>query len=644
MSTNNWTGGTPDEIDAAYRQLLACSGKRHLCHNIDVAMDQVMKLVDRNIICLAEVVLTYIEERGPDHKEGDCCRMYLHFLFAYFNIPELIDRLSSGLAIMAVWFNSVEVFDKFLSALKSRPFLCDDTARRRIIATARAAQRPVFLEKMSAAASPFDFPPQQQAESNDDDDATLKAAALDATMERVQQLVRDHKVAEASELFRRVPTSLQRTALNNTLPPQAADVLYVLCGVSNVIDPLRLVRSIRCMEYVTRCGIDDVFCQCSCGLTLFEPFLRGTFLSGQPQLAFKHPAWQSSPDEPACPLPTCVVPVDDFERRYMRMFVPLDQRPAAGTPLTVTRREFLLNLEAFSGVPDLCELLAKHSMVVAGGAVVACLSAPLAAEATLSERREYFAREYANSDLDIFPVSGALDGKDRDDFLTEEEKKMKYSARNRLYAERCPNSVRMKSLVEAVTACDKERGALVLATSAVITIVRPYPHRRVQMHGNVWTDTAQVILNSDVDCCGVAFDGTDVWFTHRALFSWTRRINIPNAEALWGIRGSPTYEKRLHKYATRNGFAVLDIGVPVDRVASFVDSRVPSDAKDAKEEMLGSSGCLWLRLVERHPAILRRERAVADGADYPWHPDVTFESIARHVLRAGYVPSDNYGT
>eukprot|EP00760_Papus_ankaliazontas_P023909 PhM_4_TR2102/c3_g6_i1/m.6433 len=242
------------------------------------------------------------------------------FLFVYFDIPELVNT-DASMAVLAVSFNAVKVFDKFISALKSRPYICDDSTKHRILATARAVHRPVFLEKMTVTASPFDLPPQQQADSNDDEDgATLKAVALDATMERVQQLVRDHKVAEASELFRRIPTSLQRVALDKTLPPQAADVLYTLCGVSDVIDPLRLVRSIRCMEYAANCEFQDLVYDCASEQALFEPFLRGTILSDQPQLAFKHPAWPSS-DETSCPLPTCVVPVDDFERRYMRMFV-----------------------------------------------------------------------------------------------------------------------------------------------------------------------------------------------------------------------------------------------------------------------------------------------------------------------------------
>eukprot|EP00760_Papus_ankaliazontas_P020172 PhM_4_TR18218/c0_g1_i1/m.16662 len=383
-------------------------------------------------------------------------------------MPELLNVERNGR--MAICFNCVDVFDAFIRGA-NRSYLLEAG----IPAAARACNRTAFLAKMCIP-SPFDFP-----ETEHDTSVTLKTAILTTVVQHVQQLVRDDNFAEASELFRRVPLSLQRVALDRVLPPQAADVLYVLCGISNVVDPLRLVRSIRCMEYAATTRIHDLAFINSSRRELIEPFLTGVY-TDRPQLVFKHPGWQEPKSGTVVPLPTCIVPVDDFECRYLRMFVPLEQRPAAGTPLTVTRREFLLNLEAFTGVPDLCGLLLKHTMAVAGGAVVACLSAPLAADATLSERCDYFARECADIDVDVFPIASP----DTSSGLTAEDEKIIFATRRRLLPAQCANAARVKSLVEAMTACDKDRGALVLATSAVITIVRPYPHRRVRLHNSVW--------------------------------------------------------------------------------------------------------------------------------------------------------------
>ena len=60
----------------------------------------------------------------------------------------------------------------------------------------------------------------------------------------------------------------------------------------------------------------------------------------------------------------------------------------------------------------------------------------------------------------------------------------------------------------------------------------------------------EILHGFDVDCCGVGYDGKDIWITQRALYAICNGINTVNFNRL-----SPSYEYRLAKYGTR-GFAV----------------------------------------------------------------------------------------
>jgi hypothetical protein len=74
--------------------------------------------------------------------------------------------------------------------------------------------------------------------------------------------------------------------------------------------------------------------------------------------------------------------------------------------------------------------------------------------------------------------------------------------------------------------------------------------RPVQIILRLYKTLSEVIHGFDVDCCCVAYDGTNVWMTKRAEYSIRNLVNVVDFE-----RMSPSYEFRLAKYM-RRGFSV----------------------------------------------------------------------------------------
>lgn len=66
-------------------------------------------------------------------------------------------------------------------------------------------------------------------------------------------------------------------------------------------------------------------------------------------------------------------------------------------------------------------------------------------------------------------------------------------------------------------------------------------------------DTMQSIIHGfDISACSVAFDGREVFMTHRALFAYQHRMVVIDPE----LDRSKTYERRLEKYFSR-GFSIV---------------------------------------------------------------------------------------
>ena len=195
-------------------------------------------------------------------------------------------------------------------------------------------------------------------------------------------------------------------------------------------------------------------------------------------------------------------------------------------------------------------------------------------------------------------------------------------------------------------------GYMTLLTSRTMTIVFADPELpRLQVALGFWEEPADVLQTADVDCCCVGFDGSEVVMTARGAMAWARRVNTVHA-TLNTVRGSPTYEMRLWKYATRHGFGVFD---PVN-VAShpWVVGERAAAAKaagglaglagqkgaraTARRHATSTDGLRWLLLVEAGvitPTEPRDELRFTDAA--------SFRALRDKVSSAGFMASDNYG-
>jgi len=164
------------------------------------------------------------------------------------------------------------------------------------------------------------------------------------------------------------------------------------------------------------------------------------------------------------------------------------------------------------------------NVVVAGGAVLACLAEP---------RND---QQYAGSDIDIF-VHGVY---------TDEEANAK-----------------LRHIHQTVMKNCRSRGDIV-RTKRACTILNQYPYRHVQVILRLYKNPGEVLLGFDIDCCAVGFNGSQVFAEERFRRAITKRYNLVNRS-----RRSTTYEVRLFKYGKR-GFCAA---VP-DLDKARVDPRV----------------------------------------------------------------------
>ena len=84
--------------------------------------------------------------------------------------------------------------------------------------------------------------------------------------------------------------------------------------------------------------------------------------------------------------------------------------------------------------------------------------------------------------------------------------------------------------------------------------------REIQIILRLYQTKAEVLYGFDVDSCCVGFDGSKVWMTPRAKYSFENMINCIDFD-----RMSPTYELRLAKYMKR-GFSVYIPGFDQKKV------------------------------------------------------------------------------
>ncbi|KAJ3443233.1 ankyrin repeat ph and sec7 domain containing protein secg-related [Anaeramoeba flamelloides] len=187
-----------------------------------------------------------------------------------------------------------------------------------------------------------------------------------------------------------------------------------------------------------------------------------------------------------------------------------------------TKKDFLNNFLVYS--ERQLDYLDWNNVLVAGGAVLACLQ-PIPEEhnvSNLTRRKYYHDLQYNGGDIDIF-IYGL------DEEAANEKIKSIYSA-----------------IVETIPF-----KAICFRTRNSVSIISQYPFRTIQIILRLYKSPAEVLMGFDIDSSSVGYDGKDVYMTpraHRAIVKMQNTVDMS--------RRSPTYEKRLAKYATR-GFSIL---------------------------------------------------------------------------------------
>ena len=105
---------------------------------------------------------------------------------------------------------------------------------------------------------------------------------------------------------------------------------------------------------------------------------------------------------------------------------------------------------------------------------------------------------------------------------------------------------------------------IVTRSQYTVTFVRGDGRRHIQVILHAYSHAAEALVHFDVDCCAVAYDGARVVATPRGRRAIEHRLNILDV----GL-ASPTYERRLEKYAER-GFAVLVPGMQREKLDSDI--------------------------------------------------------------------------
>ena len=223
-----------------------------------------------------------------------------------------------------------------------------------------------------------------------------------------------------------------------------------------------------------------------------------------------------------------------------------DHRRKEGEPsMVASLDEFKRNWAIFTE-GSLSQLTDWSNVVVAGGAVQACL-APVPVSATVSKRalRKHFHNSaFLASDIDLF-----------------------------LYGlSPAQAEARMQTIFDAVcnsvpwdVTCVRKRHT--------VSIHSQFPYRPIQIILRLYTSPAEILAGFDVDAPCCAFDGTRVWASARAVVAMMLQANTVDM-----TRRSPSYEVRLMKYAMR-GFEVYVPALRRENIDPTVSLRLSQDDK-----------------------------------------------------------------
>ncbi|KAI9736997.1 MAG: hypothetical protein M1834_000586 [Cirrosporium novae-zelandiae] len=213
---------------------------------------------------------------------------------------------------------------------------------------------------------------------------------------------------------------------------------------------------------------------------------------------------------------------EETKEKYMFQISDELRRKDNSPAIVNSLKDFKTNFNLFSE-SSLVDL--DWSNVVAAGSSVVTALLPVSEEHGSTKRalREYYHEKLAPaSDVDLFLYG-----------LNEEEAIKKIT--------QIEASIRDSILHETTT----------IRTKNAITIVSQYPTRHVQIVLRLYKSVSEILTGFDVDCSCVAFDGSQVYATPRAIAAYMTQINSIDL-----TRRSPSYENRLSKYSHR-GFEVF---------------------------------------------------------------------------------------
>ncbi|KAF7332333.1 hypothetical protein MKEN_00115000 [Mycena kentingensis (nom. inval.)] len=191
----------------------------------------------------------------------------------------------------------------------------------------------------------------------------------------------------------------------------------------------------------------------------------------------------------------------------------------------------------------------------------------------------------------------------------------------------------------------------VVRNSRTITLYSHFPVRRVQLVLRVATLLRDVPMNFDLDVCAVAWDGSVLWITPRAMRALETGYNCFRVDMLGGkfrLKRYGSSMNRIVKYANR-GFGVnflpVDIGSPTNLTTMEIVSQKARDYRWGFHELYGGPPLVSFLTFMKHETLwtlVRRGdvklKAATDAEEEDmssyvqprlgWGPDVPFGQLA----------------
>ncbi|KAK6349078.1 hypothetical protein TWF730_009837 [Orbilia blumenaviensis] len=135
-----------------------------------------------------------------------------------------------------------------------------------------------------------------------------------------------------------------------------------------------------------------------------------------------------------------------------------------------------------------------------------------------------------------------------------------------------------------------------IRTKNTITIISQYPNRHIQIVLRLYSSISEILTGFDVNCACVAYDGSQVYASPRAIASWMLQCNDVDIS-----RRSPSYEFRLSKYRKR-GFEVYYPALIREKIDPTIYERSINRLK----------GLAKLLVLERLPDVEERDSYLED--------------------------------